>query len=137
MSPNPCFIVCDKPRLLLALLEKFAGDARVSFEGDLRGFNLLALPGANENQTAILKRNTLWPMQDFVVVPLALSGGQSILSAISGAVPHRILHVQIESKGVLQFVSYDNFNPECLVWGPEIGSDFLDSLVAEGILKFH
>jgi hypothetical protein len=51
--------VRDKPRLLLALMEELAGNAPISFEGDLRHFNLNKFAGASENETAVLKRNTL------------------------------------------------------------------------------
>jgi len=60
--------------------------------------------------------------------------GQKILSAISGAVPQRIIHIQIEKDGVLQFGAYDNFDPECLFFGAALDQEFVDSLVSEGIL---
>ena len=51
------------------MMEELAGGAHVSFEGDLRGLRLLSIPGASEEPTAALKRNTLWPKQDFAGVP--------------------------------------------------------------------
>ena len=127
--------VRDKPRLLLALIKELGGDAHLSFEGDLHGFNLIKFPGVSDKETAILKRNTIWPRQDFLVIPLETSMGQKILSAISGAVPQRIIHIQIEKDGVLQFGAYDNFYPECLFFGPAFNQEFVESLVSQGILK--
>ena len=55
--------VLDKRRLLLAMMKELAGGAHVSFEGDLRGLTLLSIPGASEEPTTALKRNTLQPKQ--------------------------------------------------------------------------
>ena len=46
------------------------GDAHISLEGDLRGLGVMDIPGASDLETATLKRNTVRPKQDFVVVPL-------------------------------------------------------------------
>ena len=56
--------VQDKRRLLLALMEELAGNAHISFEGDLQGLQLLGMTGATKEPTVILKRNTLAPIQD-------------------------------------------------------------------------
>jgi hypothetical protein len=135
VNSNPKWVVRDKPRLLLALMEELAGNAHISFEGDLRHFNLNKFAGASENETAVLKRNTLWPTQEFVVIPLAPSMGQQVLAAISRAVPWRIIHIQIERDGVLQFAAYDSFHAECLVWGPALKTEFFESLVKQGVLE--
>jgi len=41
------WIVRDKRRLLLAMMEELAGDAHISFEGDFSGLRLLSTPGAS------------------------------------------------------------------------------------------
>lgn len=64
-----------------------------------------------------LKRNTLRPKQDFVIVLLEPSTVEKIIPAIGGSVPKAILHIQIEKNGVLQFGAYDNFYPECIFFG--------------------
>lgn len=135
MNSSAHWQVRNKPALLLALTEKLGGNAHICFEGDLHGFNLDKFPGVSDNETAVLKRNTIWPKQDFLVIPLESSMGQKFLSAMSGAVPQRIIHLQIEKDGVLQFGAYDNFYPECLFFGPAFNQEFLDSLVIRGILK--
>jgi len=126
--------VRDKPGLLLAILEKLGGNVHMSFEGDLRGFGLDKFPGASDKETPILKRNTIAPRQDFLVVPLESSMAHNIFPALSGAVPQRIIHIQLEKDGVLQFGAYDNFDPACLFWGPALDQDFVESLVSQGIL---
>jgi hypothetical protein len=135
MKSSANWHVHNKPGLLLAILEKLGGSVHISLEGDLHGFNLDKFPGVSDKETAILKRNTIAPREDFRVIPLETSMGHKLLSAISGAVPKRIIHRQIEKDGILQFGAYDNFHPECISFGPALNQEFLDSLVSQGILK--
>src|SRR5580692_4149178 len=134
-GPFKFWKVLDKRRLLLALMEELAGGAHVSFEGDLRGLTLSSISGASGEPTAALKRNTLSPKQDFVVVPLEPSMGQRIIAAIGGTVPGAILHIQIEKGGQLQFGAYDNFYPESIFFGSELKEDFIKSLVSQNIMR--
>jgi hypothetical protein len=127
--------VQDKRRLLLAMMEELAGGAHVSFEGDLRGLTLSSLPGAAGEPTASLKRNTLRPRLDFVVVPLEPSMGQQIIAAIGGTVPGAIIHVQIEKDGQLQFGAYDNFYPESIYFGSAVKEAVIQSLVSQNIMR--
>ena len=69
-GPLKFWKVQDKRRLLLAMMEELAGDAHISFEGDFRGLPLLSTLGASQEETRALKRATVWPKQDFVVLPL-------------------------------------------------------------------
>ena len=127
--------VRDKPRLLTAIMEKLGGGAHISFEGSLRHLTLLTTPGSSQDETAALKRNTLWPEQDFVILPLELPIIKKILSASSGTLPRTILHVQIEKADTLQFAAYDNFDPECIYFGNALGDVFVDSLVSAGVME--
>jgi hypothetical protein len=129
------WLVRDKRRFLLAIMEELAGNAHISFEGDLRNLRLSNFPGASEAETAALKRNTLWPKQDFIVLPLEPSTGKAIISAIGGTVPGSIIHVQIEKSGVLEFGAYDNFHPECIYFRSGVGHEFLESMVSQGLLR--
>jgi|SRR5580658_10415500 hypothetical protein len=117
------------------MMEELAGDAHMSFEGDLRGLRLSSIVSASEEETIVLRRNTLWPKQDFVIVALEPSMSESIISAIGGTVPKAIIHIQIEKSGVLQFAAYDNFDPECIVFGEGIKQTVLDSLASRDILR--
>lgn len=129
------WVVRDKRRLLLAMMEALAGDAFISFEGNLHGLALLRMPGASQEPTTVLKRNTTWPKQDFVVVPLEPSMATTIISGIGGTVPNGILHIQIEKGGLLQFGAYDKFHPQCIVFGTAVKQELLESLVSESIIS--
>ena len=131
------WLVRDKRRLLLAMMEELAGDAHISFEGDLRGLALSSMPFASEEMTAALKRNTLWPKQDFIVVPLEPPMTKTIISAIGGTVPGTIIHIQIEKGGSLQFAAYDNFHPQCIFFGSVVKQGVVESLVSEGIISSY
>jgi hypothetical protein len=136
-SAKQRWVVKDKKRLLLAVMEALAGDAHVSFEGDLRGFRLQNIAGASGQETLAPKRNTRWPIQDFIVVPLEPTMVNSVLSAIGGNVPKRILHFQIEKNGKVEFAAYDRFYPGCVVFGPAVGRDLIDALVSQGVLNWR
>src|SRR5215470_5043673 len=97
----------NKGQLLLAMMEELEGDAHVSFEGDLRTLRLSSYPDVSDEPTAALKRNTIWPEQGFIVVPLEPHSGKKIMAALGGVVPKAVIHVQIEKSGVLQFGAYD------------------------------
>lgn len=116
-------------------MEELEGNAHVSFEGNLRSLALSSYPGVSSEPTDALKRNTLWPKQDFAVVPLDLSSSKRIYAALGGVVPKTVLHVQIEKNGVLEFGAYDNFHPECIFFGSAVASQLLDSLVSNDILQ--
>jgi hypothetical protein len=132
---NEYWLVRDKRRLLLAMMEELAGNAHISFEGDLSGLQLLSTPGASREETPALKRNTLWPRQDFVILPLEPSMSKTIVSAIGGTIPRAIIHIQFERNALLQFAAYDNFHPKCIVFGNGVKQEVLESLVSQNILR--
>jgi hypothetical protein len=134
-GPFKFWKVRDKRRLLLVMMEELAGDAHISFEGDFRGLRLLSTPGASQEETPALKRNTRWPKQDFVVLPLEPSTIKTIVSAIGGTVPNSIIHIQIEKGGVIQFAAYDHFHPQCIVFNPAVKQAIFESLVSESIMR--
>jgi len=117
------------------MMEELAGQAHISFEGDLRGLWLLSTSGASQEETFALKRNTLQPKQDFVFLPLEPSMSKTILSSIGGTIPSAIIHIQIEKNGLLQFAAYDNFHPQCIVFGTGVKPVVLESLVCQGIMR--
>jgi hypothetical protein len=109
-----CWLVRDKRSFVLAIMKELARNAHMSFEGSLGRLRLASIPGASEEETLALKRNTIRPKQDFIVVPLEPSSEKTILSAIGGTLPRSIIHIQIEKAGILEFGAYDNFYPECI-----------------------
>jgi hypothetical protein len=127
--------VRNKNRFLLAIMKELAGDAHISFEGGAKILSLVGLPGASQIENRVLKRNTLWPKQEFVVMPLEPSTIPAIFTGIGGTIPRSVLHIQIEKDGQIEFGAYDNFNPESIVFGSAITKAFIEALTSEGILK--
>jgi hypothetical protein len=123
---NKQWKVLDENRLLLVLMEELAGNARVSFEGELSGMTLISIPGASHES------DDKWGK---VIVPLEPEMGDAIISAIGGAITKAIVHVQIEKDGSLQFGAYDNFHPECIYFGTAIKPGIIESLVDHKIIK--
>jgi len=107
MQAGEKWIIRDKQRFLRVLMDRLAGTASMSFEGDLSGCKLHALPNASEAESNLLRRNTIWPKQDFITVPLEKESTKPIVSALGGTIPKPILHIQIEKDGQLQVGMYD------------------------------
>jgi hypothetical protein len=124
-----------RTEVLLRVVKEFSDDSRMSLEGDFSGLRVFDLPGVSQDETAVLRRNTLRPKQDFVVVPLAGITAEQLLSAIGGNVPRKIRHIQVEQDGRIEFAAYDSFHPECIVFGPAFRREFLEELIADGILE--
>jgi hypothetical protein len=126
--------VRDKRRFLAAALAQLAGDAQVSFEGDLSMTSLSNVPGASNDETQVLKRGTLWPKQDFVVLPLEVEMVRPIMAAVGGTVPRGLIHVQVQKEGRLQLGLYDSFDPNCMFLGPGLTPSFIATLQEAGVL---
>ena len=127
----------DKPGLLHAMMQALAGDARISFEGNLSRciFSDNLKPSADETES--LCRQTAVPKQDFVVLPLELDTVKPILDVV---LPGRrylddIIHIQIERYGEPQFGSYDNFHRECVVCYVGVETSLLGQLKASGVIR--
>jgi len=127
--------VRDKRRFLMAALRELAGSAFVSFEGDLSGTALIGATSASDDQTKALKRNTLWPKQDFVVLPLEAETVGSIMTAVGGTVPRSILHIKVEKDGRLELGLYDNFAPRGMFFGSAVTPQFIETLQNENVLS--
>jgi len=127
----------DKPGLLSAMMNKLAGDAHISFEGNLSSCNFLGVRGTTGEEVHGLKRQTSFPRLDFAVMPLDPDTVKPILQQIltGGRVVHDVVHVQIAKHGQLVFGAYDNFHPDCIFAGPGIAETLLQELVTRGILK--
>jgi hypothetical protein len=123
----------DKRRFLIEAMKELAGAAHISFEGDLSGVTLSNLPGASGGETPVLKRNTLRPIQDFVILPLEIEDMRAISAAIGGTFPRAILHMQIEKDGRLELGVYDNFDVHAMFFGSALTPEFLSRLEAEAI----
>ena len=128
----------DKPELLIAMMRVLAGDAHISFEGDLsRAGSLMSIPGASTEETPVLRRNTFVPVQDFVVVPLETTTLPRLIreSSRPDRLTHDVVHVQIEKGGSLEFGAYDNFHPKCIGVSSRVPLSLLHALHRKGILR--
>ena len=125
----------DKRRFLMAAMRELAGTARISFEGDLSTTAVAQLAGASADETEILKRNTLWPKQDFVVLPLETDLVGAIIAVVGGTVPRGIFHIQIEKGNRLELGLYDNCAPKASFFGPSLTPSFFANLQGDGIIS--
>jgi len=137
--PRECYWIVprDKPGVLIVMMRALAGDAHISFEGDLSRCKFPEQLRLSGEETDVLRRNTTWPKQDFVVIPLEPATIRPILDAVLPG--HRcvgdIIHIQIEQHGELQFGSYDNFDRECIVCHSGIPTTLLNKLQASGVIR--
>ena len=115
---------------------ELAGNAQISFEGDLQKLSLLSFPGALVKGTDTLPRCSLSdpPYLDFVILPLDIENYKAIIAAIGGSIPRSIIHIQIAKADKLEFGAYDNFHLDCMFFGDALTGPFLDSLVSDGTL---
>ena len=127
----------DKPGLLRAMMRELAGDAHISFEGNLSKCTFPAILTPADEETPALMRHTAVPRQDFVVVPLEPETVRPILDAVlpNNVFMTDIIHIQIEKAGQLQFGSYDNFHPQCIVAFHGVSTDLLNQLEQQGVIR--
>ena len=107
----------------------------MSLEGDL---SRCAFPDelvATHDEIPLLKRNTLWPRQDFVILFLLPEFVDPIFRQIMKAgLKRAIIHIQIEHSGLLQLGAYDNFYPKSVVTGPIVRKELLSELKLKKVL---
>lgn len=114
---------------------ELAGDARMSLEGDLSHCRFTDDLVVSREETPILKRNTTWPKQDYVVLRLTPETIAPIFKQVMAAgLKRAIFHVQIERNGTLELGAYDNFHHECVVTGPGISAVLLEELKKTRVL---
>jgi len=108
---------------------------QMSLEGDLSRCKFADdLVIANE-EIGLLKRNTIWPRQDFVVLRLEPDTIAPIFKqALAAGLKRAIIHVQIELAGMLQLGSYDNFYPGSVFTGPRVSGALLSELKSNRVL---
>ncbi|MBI5359375.1 MAG: hypothetical protein HZA48_02200 [Planctomycetes bacterium] len=129
-------VVRDKPGLLTHMMRFLAGEAQISFEGNLSDCGFPATISHITEDASILKRHTLSPRQDFIILPLEHDTIRPILDVVlpDNRYKDNIIHVQIEKRGELRFDSYDQFHHECIVCFLGVPTKFLDDLKQKGIL---
>jgi hypothetical protein len=128
----------DKPGLLTAMMWELAGDSRISFEGNLSRCVFAPSTQPSSEEAPSLRRQTVWPKEDFVVLPLPFESVRPILDVIlpDNRYLDDIVHIQIEKDGQLQFGSYDQFHPDCIVgFPPGVTPDLLKRLQSSGLIR--
>jgi hypothetical protein len=130
--------VIDPRALLHALLPRLAGGAHIALEGRLADLHLDLATMRRPIQA--LRRQTMYPPQDFLVAPLERSTVAPVLEACGrglcgprGLEP--LIHVQVEKDGTLQMQACDNFDPDCTWVGPAVPVEVLQALVNQGVLR--
>jgi hypothetical protein len=129
--------VRDPIELVRALISELGPGGHLSLEGDLSRLDKSVRAIASSEERAGLRRNTLIPQQDFIVLPLDDKSIPLIEAQVlhSVGLRRRVIHVQIEQAGELVFGAYDDFHPECVWVSEAVGADLLERMVAEGILR--
>jgi hypothetical protein len=130
-----------RPHLLWAMMQALAGrDARISFEGRLSHTSLVRIKGARFEENEVLRRETVHPQLDFLVLPLTRVSLPSLaLEALKIAFGDcaGTIHVQIENHGKIAFAVYDLFHEDCAVAYPGVPLALLDELVEKGALRSY
>lgn len=131
----------DKPSLLWSFLRNFESDSHISFEGDLQHLALAELPGASTSETPALRRQTLHPILDFVVVPVTAETAKALRERLSGPGLFRnrgaLVHVQVEHAGHLVLGAYDNFHKDCVVAHEPTPESLLEQLKSSGVIRSY
>jgi len=132
----------NKRQLLLAIMRALANEhTHISFEGHLGHTELMKLEGARFEETAVLRRGTISPVLDFVVLPLTPASLPLIEKAVVSRIAFRssrgIIHVQIETRGEMAFAAYDQFHAECVVAYSPVPVALLAELVETHVLHSY
>jgi hypothetical protein len=116
-------------------MAEFTG-GRLSVEGDLSKCKFADDLVVAREEVGLLETITLWPRQDFVVLPLEPATIKAIFKEVMAAgLSRAIIHVQIEHGGVLQLGAYDNFHRDCVVTGPGVSEALLSELKSKSVLR--
>ena len=128
--------VRDKPAFLRRIIVALAGDAEISFEGDLKSFNFPP-DLVNNFESDSLRRATLIPEMDFVRCLLNHTTVAPILNALGSGkeLVSDIIHIQISVSDRLEFGAYDKFHRDCVVTGSRVPTELLSELKHCGIIR--
>lgn len=131
--------VRDCQGALWAFYRQYEGLALASFEGDLSSIDFNVISGSSDKETSALKRQTLSPDLDFVVVPITSENIVALKSLLSkpGVLGKdgTVIHTQIEVGGETIFSACDNFHDDCTVTSRNVPKAFLEQLKQVGVLR--
>jgi hypothetical protein len=122
-----------------AALKHFHRDCFLSLEGDLSRFDPALVPGASREPSALLRRNTIWPLLDFVILPVTAATAETICRRVLPQVglKHHVVHVQVASEGHLVLGARDNFGRDCVWIDQGIGKEGIVSLLDSGVIGWY
>jgi len=129
----------DRHGLLNAMMSALASDTtKISFEGTLSHTDLLRIAGVTHDESGVLRRATLAPQRDFIVLPLSEQTLPAIMKAIDSKIAigeEGIVHVQIVKDSDMAFAAHDSFDKECVVAYPAVPRALLDELTQAKVLR--
>ena len=121
------------------MMSTLASDGtKISFEGRLSTADLVHIENVTFEESEVLKRATIAPLLDFVILPLTQQSLSVIEKAISSKIafgPKGIIHVQIAKEGQMAFAAYDGFGKECVVAYAAVPAVLLDELKRAKVLR--
>ncbi len=131
-------LIARRPLALFErLLDRFCGNAHISFEGDLSKCDLRRIQVVSREPLGVLRSNTLYPKLDFVILPLEAETieilKRQVLPRIG--IRKRVIHTLIEKGGKLVFAAYNNMDPGCIWICNDVSEEFLQDLVESGSIK--
>jgi hypothetical protein len=128
--------VRDKSVFLNRMMTELAGNAYISLEGNLARCRFADELVVTRAELGLLKRSTLFPRQNFVVLRLAPETVAPISKQVSAAgLAEAVIHVQIERDAVLELAAYDNFAPGCVITGPGVTVELLEELRSKSVIR--
>jgi hypothetical protein len=122
-----------------AALTHFQPQCFLSLEGDLTHVDPAHILDASGEPTDVLRRNTISPPQQFVILPITPSTFETVSRKVlpQAGLKHRILHVQIASGGRLVLGAYDAFHREGCWIDRCVGEETVSSWKASGIIGWY
>ena len=138
MTKHLQFIARDPPALLRAMMFALAGDAQISFEGDLSAYDFASIGPQVAERDCYLFRNTIDPVEDFVVLPLNADTVKPLWNLLAASVPvgrfSSVSHVQIGRDGKVAFSACDWFHQDTVGCSDAVPEALIASLMEKRII---
>ena len=130
--------VKNSVELVKAIVELFCGNARLSFEGQLKEKDFSWVEGITTEPTNVLQRHTLEPELAFVILPVETKTKEVIKQKILPQVGLRqnVIHVLMEKEGRLVFAAYDNFDSAGVWITGQVKEKWLQELRQKKVITF-
>lgn len=133
---NGYWLEVHQPILFItAVVNHFPNNAYLSLEGDLSQCDLSLIDNHTTTETALLKRYTLQPKQDFAILPLNTHTRAVMVQRIFPQVGlrNRVQHIGLEQAGELVLVANDWLDSVWLI--SDVEAIFLERLQETAVLK--